>query len=339
MLSLVAAALGLTLSLYAVLGGADFGGGILDLAARGDDKARQRRAIAIVMGPVWEANHVWLIFALTLTFTAFPLAFAVVCEALYVPFSLATVGIVFRGAAFAFRSYGAGARGFDRWPGRIFGVASLVTPITLGASAGALASGRIHTDEHGHFVGSFFHAWTGPLSAAGALLAVFACAYLAASYMAFEANRAHEPKLEDAFRRKALTCGAAMSLLAPAGLAVAAWASPIVFAGLVGHALPVIVLAAATGAASVYAIFRRRYRLARLLTALAIALVLGGWMAAQWPLLVVPDVRADQVAAPDATLRAMLWASAAGAALLGPSLYLLYRVFGKGDARPFVDEE
>jgi cytochrome d ubiquinol oxidase subunit II len=322
------ALLALALALYAVLGGADFGGGILDLTARGPLAARQRAAIAHAIGPVWEANHVWLIFAIVLAFTAFPAAFAAANEALYLPFSLALVGIVFRGAAFAFRAYGEGAPGFRRAPGYVFGLASLLAPLFLGAAAGALAAGRIRLDGS-HALEPPFAAWTGPLSLVAAGLAVCASAYLAGVYLCVEAVQADDPELEAAFRRRALAAGAILSALAPLGLLVAKGAAPIVFSGLLGRALPLALLSALAGAGSIAALWRRRYRSARALAAIAVASVLGAWVLAQWPYLVVPDFTVASCAAPAPILRALLVTIVIGATLLIPSLALLFRIFSR----------
>jgi len=332
MREVAAGELALALALYALLGGADFGGGILDLVSRGPSRERERRAVAIVMGPVWEANHVWLIFAVTISFTVFPRAFAAVCEALVVPFSLALAGIVFRGAAFAFRSHGAGARGFRSAPGRVFGIASATAPFFLGAAAGALASGRIRVDGE-QVKASLWLSWTGPLSLAAGALAVAACGYLASSYMAYEAARAGDADLETAFRRRAFAFGGAISLLAPIGLLAARASAPLIWKGLSSHSAPIILLSALAGIASLWTVSRRRYRIARLLAALAISAVLAGWVAAQWPYLIVPDLTAAD-SAPDEVIRATVWASAAGAILLIPSLVILYRLFGREGRLP-----
>ena len=167
-------AIGAGMTLYVLLGGADFGGGVWDLLARGPARDRERSLISKAIGPVWEANHVWLIFVVTVLFAAFPAAFAALGVALYVPFGIAIAGIVMRGAAFAFRSYGEPDTGWQRAWTRVFGIASLVTPFVLGMCAAAIASGRIRIvgdTVHATLVGS----WTGPLSWVAGLLSLAMC--------------------------------------------------------------------------------------------------------------------------------------------------------------------
>src|SRR6478735_11476632 len=141
--ALAAALAWVALIAYAVLGGADFGGGVWDLLARGRTAERQRAVIAHGMGPVWESNNVWLIFVLVVTWTAFPTVYAGISTALFIPITLVVIGIVLRGAAFSFRSnYGREVGSGARW-GYVFSIASTITPFLFGAIAGALASGGI----------------------------------------------------------------------------------------------------------------------------------------------------------------------------------------------------
>src|SRR5688572_25677391 len=203
MVELVAGVAGLALITYAVLGGADFGGGIWDLFASGPRRAAQRKAIADAMGPVWEANHVWLIFVIVILFTAFPPAYAALSIALFVPFHLVLLGIVLRGAAFVFRAYahrtGAAGPGERGW-GVVFGAASVVTPLLLGMSLGAVSTGKIRVQ--GNTVAAE-GAWTAPVALAMGLLALALCAYLAAVYLANETNG----ELREDFRSRALWAG------------------------------------------------------------------------------------------------------------------------------------
>jgi len=179
-------AIGAGLVLYVLLGGADFGGGVWDLVAHGRTRERERSLISAAIGPVWEANHVWLIFVVTALFAGFPGAFAALGVALYLPFGIAIAGIVMRGGAFAFRAYGEPNTGWQRGWTRVFGIASLVTPVVLGMSAAAIASGRIHVD--GDVVrADLVGAWTGPLSWVAGLLSLVMCAFLAATYLTVEA--------------------------------------------------------------------------------------------------------------------------------------------------------
>src|ERR1700716_1607275 len=172
---LIAGILWLALTAYAVLAGADFGGGVWDLFASGPRAKEQRAAVAEAMGPVWEANHVWLIFMITGLFTAFPVTFGVLGLALYIPFTISMGGIVLRGASFAFRAHAADVVGPTSPWGVVFGVASIVTPFFLGTAAAAVASGAIHA-PNGQLASSFLDGWTTPLAVVIGLLALSICA-------------------------------------------------------------------------------------------------------------------------------------------------------------------
>ena len=319
----------LALTFYALLGGADFGGGVWDLLARGPRAQARRTLIADAIGPIWEANHVWLILVIVILFTAFPPAFAVIATALHIPLTLMLIGIVLRGTAFTFRTYDAQTDNVQRRWGRVFAIASVFTPVMLGICVGAIASGRIVV-ENGVVMTGFVRPWLAPfpIAVGGFALALFA--FLAAVYLTVEAN---EPALRDDFRRSALLAAVvvgAMALLvfllsetgAPrirAGLSASPWAWPL----QIGTGL------AATGA--IWALWTRRFYLARALAATQVALILWGWGAAQFPYLVEPSISIQDAAAPEVTLRLLLIALAVGALLLFPSFYLLFRVF-KGEA-------
>jgi cytochrome d ubiquinol oxidase subunit II len=333
--SLVAAFLWLGLVAYAVLAGADFGGGVWDAFSRGRLGQAQREAITEAMGPVWEANHVWLIFVIVGTFTCFPLVFASAGVALYLPLTGALIGIVLRGAAFAFRGHQ--TESFARttpW-GAIFGAASIVTPAFFGASAAALASGAIRIRQE-EVVSGPFAGWTSPFAILLAVFAVSLCAYLAATFLMMETREI--PELRAAFRRRALIAGVVAGGLALMGLAVARLAVPTLWEGLSQRATPVLALALGNGLLALWAVLRDRPAVARILVAVQIALVMLCWSAAQWPFLIVPDLTLENTAAPDSTLAAFLVASLVGTALLLPSLYFLFRVFKGRILAPAADE-
>ncbi len=257
---LVAAILWLSLTAYAVLAGADFGGGVWDLFAAGPRAGAQRAAVAEAMGPVWEANHVWLIFMIVGLFTAFPVTFGVLGLALYFPFSIALVGIVFRGASFAFRAHGRSAVGpLSPW-GVVFGVASVVTPISLGTAAAAVASGAIHA-RHGQLSSGFLDGWTSPLALVIGVFALSMCAYLAATYLMVE-NENHPQLLAD-FRRRAIAAGLVSGLLALVTLPIAASEGPRLLQSLTGRGLPLFLLALLNGPLALWAVWRSRPRIAR----------------------------------------------------------------------------
>jgi cytochrome d ubiquinol oxidase subunit II len=319
-------AIGGGLTLYVLLGGADFGGGVWDLLAHGPTRDRERSLISAAIGPVWEANHVWLIFVVTALFAAFPTAFAALGVALYLPFGIAIAGIVMRGAAFAFRAYGDPDTGWRRVWTRVFGIASLVTPVVLGMSAAAIASGRIRIDGdtvHADLVG----AWTGPLSLVAGLLSLAMCAFLAATYLTVEAVQRGDQELEDRFRRRALGAGLVAGALAGIGLLVMRADAPTLWKGMLEDGWPLVVLSAVAGVVALGATYRGRERIARAGAAVAVASVVAGWGVAQWPYLIVPDLTAAEAAAPKSSLGPIAIGLVVGAALVGPSLLLLFRVF------------
>jgi cytochrome bd ubiquinol oxidase subunit II len=323
----------LGLMLYVLLAGADFGGGVWDLFASGERAQQQRALISAAIGPVWEANHVWLIFVLTGLLSAFPTVFADLSVALYLPFSLALVGIVLRGSAFAFRSHGEPDSAWQRSWTRVFGIASLVTPFVLGAAAGSIASGRIRVVD-GEVRAGLFSSWTSPLSLFAGLFALTICAYLAATYLTVEAVQRGEHELEREFRGRALVAGVLAGVLAAVGLVLVHSEAPVLWDGMRESGLLFAALSAIAGVGSLISVWTRRYRLARAGAVAAVASVLFGWGVAQWPYLIVPDVTVTSAAAPDATLRVVVVGFAIGAAVLAPSLYLLLRIF---KSEPFTD--
>ena len=319
-------AMGAGLTLYVLLGGADFGGGVWDLLARGPHRQDERDLISHAIGPVWEANHVWLIFVVTALFAAFPQAFADLGVALYVPFGIALAGIVFRGAAFAFRAHGDPAAAWGKTWSRVFGVASLVTPVVFGMSAAAIASGRINV-AGGHVTNGLLDAWTGPLSWATGALALVICAYLAATYLTVEAAQRGDDHLCELFRSRAIASGVVAGVLAGVGLLAVRADATYLWHGMLHRGWPFVVLSGMGGLVSLAATVKRHLKLARVGAAVAVASVVAGWGIAQWPYLIVPDVKAADVAAPIGSLRAITVGYAIGAALLAPSLFLLLRIF------------
>jgi cytochrome bd ubiquinol oxidase subunit II len=318
---------------YAVLGGADFGGGIWDLFARGPRTEAQRDAIATAMGPVWEANHVWLIFVIVIIFSAFPAAYAALSTALFVPFHFVLLGIILRGAAFVFRAYspesarttGSGATG-RRW-GAVFGTASVMTPILLGMCLGAVSSGAI-TIEDGHigYAGTV-PPWLTPLPVLMGMLALALCAYLAAIFLANETAG----ELREDFRARALLAGTAVVALSAILLPLLRADAPHLWEGLVGGAAtPVLVPGIIAALLSGWWLRQRRYRLARISSIVQITCLLAGWAIAQSPYIIYPAVTLQGAAAPRSTLLFILWSTPAGMALLIPSLWYLFRVF-KGE--------
>ena len=323
--TVIALVLMLALTVYMLLGGADFGGGVWDLLARGPRAEAQRQAIARAMGPVWEANHVWLIFAVVLLFTAFPVAFSALSVALFVPLHLVLAGIVLRGAAFVFRAPAATAVGPQRAWASVFGAASTITPFLLGTALAAVSSGGIRLRD-GTVTVDPLYAWFSPFSLLVGSLAVALVAYLAAIYLAVET----EGELREDFRRRALAAGAAVAVLAAVLLPLAPRAAPHLWELLSERGRELVLAGAALAVLSMWAVWRRYLALARLAAAAEVAVLLWGWGLGQWPYLIYPDVTVFNAAAPDSTLLFMLRAIPVGLLILIPSLWLLFAVF-KGD--------
>jgi cytochrome d ubiquinol oxidase subunit II len=314
---------------YAVLAGADFGGGIWDLFATGPRKEEQRDAINHAMGPVWEANHVWLIFVIVLLFTCFPYGYSPLVTALFIPLHLALLGIMLRGAAFVFRNY---RRKKATLPGEhlhtpvwqtVFGVSSTITPVLLGAAFGCLTSGAVRVKEGAVHLSAAL-PWLTPYAIGCGLLALATCAYLAAVYLCVETGG----ELREDFRRRAIVGGTATAALAATVLLLAYFEARWFFDRLLSAGtLPVVIAGLASFGLSAWAVFTRRYTLARVFAAGEIALLLLGWAAAQYPFLVYPDLRLSDAAGPVTTIRFLVIAAVTGMAVLVPSLVLLFRVF------------
>ena len=314
-----------SLILYALLGGADFGGGVWDLLGRGPRAEARRLLIARAIGPVWETNHIWVIVAVVVLFTAFPKAFAVISISLFVPVTLMLAGIVLRGAAFAFHHYQLHEEGGRRW-GSIFAGASLLTPMLLGVIIGAVSSGDIGAQTAAVRGASW--AWIAPFPIAVGVLTLAVFSFLAAVYLILETD---DPALKEDFRSLALrSSGAVAGLLVVVPL-LARRGAPDFFHALLGSdwSVGLVFLAASAALGSFVALLLRTYPLARACAAAQAALIIAGWGAAQYPFIVRPDLTIPAAAAPPATLRIILFALAGGAVFLFPSIFVLLRIFKK----------
>jgi len=316
------------LVLYLVLGGADFGGGVWDLLAFGPRRGAQRRAIEHAIGPIWEANHVWLILVVVVLFTAFPRGFAAITTALHVPLTLFLLGVVLRGSAFTFRATDLNHdRGQARW-GLAFSLASVAAPWLLGATVGAIASGQIRIDPGtGVVSGGFMAPWLGPFPVAVGFFCLALCAFLAATYLTKETEG--DPAVQEDFRLRALVAGLAVGACALGAFLAAGPGASRIWQGLVHRpwALPFHVATAAAAVGALWALWARKFQRARVLAGAQTGLILIGWATAQYPYLVVPDVTIWNVAAPARTRSLLLGVLAAGIPVLVPSLLLLFRVF------------
>jgi cytochrome bd ubiquinol oxidase subunit II len=329
----LAGILALSLNAYVLLGGADFGGGVWDLLASGPRRNRQREVIAHALGPIWEANHVWLILAIVLTFTCFSPVFARLGIVLHIPLTLMLIGVVLRGSAFTFRSYGSQHDAAQRRWGRIFSSASVITPVLLGVSIGAVASGRVGMEPSGGFVERFIDPWLTPFAFSVGLLALTIFAFLAAVFLTLETR---DRQLSDDFRARALAAGVAVFFASALVLLLSHEAAPLVRAGLVSSswALPLHLATGVTAIAVLTALWFRRYRLARIGVGLQVSLILWGWAMAQYPFLLPPTFTIANSAAPEPTLRWTLIVLALGGAVLLPSLWYLFQVFKTVPADP-----
>jgi cytochrome d ubiquinol oxidase subunit II len=309
---------------YGLFGGADFGAGIWDLLAGGTRHGERRRAlIEHSLGPVWEANHVWLILVLVVLWTGFSGAFASVASTLYMPLTIAAFGMIARGAAFAFRK-SVTTPGMRRFFGASFALSSLITPYFLGSVVGGVASGRV---PPGIAAGDVITSWLNPTSVLGGVLAVLACGYLAAVFLCADARRAGQLDLAAEFRVRALGTAAVTGAAGLGGFFVLRVDAPLLFAGLTGRAMVVVVLSALAGLAAMGMLVVRRYVLARVASALAVAAILVGWAAAQYPYILPPELTIADAAAGTSTLVAMLVGLVVGGAVLVPALWYLYSLF------------
>jgi cytochrome bd ubiquinol oxidase subunit II len=313
---------------YAVLGSADFGAGFWDLTAGGDRRGgRVRGMVQHAMSPVWEANHVWLIFVLVVVWTAFPVAFGSIFSTLSIPLFLAALGIIFRGAAFALRGQAATIRE-ARVLGALFASSSVLIPFCLGAAIGGVASGRVPV---GNAAGDVWSSWLNPTSALIGVLGVVTGAHLAAVFLAADSGRAGLPDLVRAFRARALGSGVLAGALALAGLLVVRSDARELFDGLTsGAGLACVLVSGAAGIGTLVLVARGRHEPARFVAAVSVAAIVAGWAFAQRPYLLPPELTLDEAAAPDATLAAVLAGIGIGAVILVPSLWLLYRLVLRG---------
>ena len=327
-----AACLMAALNAYALLAGADFGGGVWDLLASGPRKRKQRALIADAIAPIWEANHVWLILAVVLLFTCFPGAFAQLAIALHIPISLMLIGIVLRGSAFTFRSYDPGYGDLQRRWGRVFASASVVTPLLLGVVVGAVASGGagVVPDPRAGFAAVYLRPWITPFTISVGLFALLLFAFLAAVYLTVESR---EPAIQEDFRRRALASGIGVFFAAVLVLAASDSGAPLMTKGLLSApwAVPLHLLTGGAAVTALGALWGKRYGVARVAAAAQVSLILWGWALAQYPYLLPPALTIRDAAAPEVTLKLVLGALVAGALVLFPSLYYLFRVF---KARP-----
>jgi cytochrome bd ubiquinol oxidase subunit II len=329
--TLIAAVMLASLILYALMGGADYGGGMWDLLASGPKAQRQRHAIVDAIAPIWEANHVWLILVIVLLFTAFPRAFSVTMIALHIPITAMLIGIVLRGSAFVFRKYDSTEDAVQRRWSTIFGIASFFTPFFQGLTMGALTTGDIH------FVGDrvttgFFAGWLTPFALTCGLFALALFAFLAATYMTVDLQ--DQPDLQNDFRLRAIWAQTALIPLAIIVFVTSKYGAPLMFHGLTKWWAPLLLgWTALSAITATLALGFRKFYLARIAAVAEVTFILVGWGLAQFPHLVTPDVTIQNAAAPESTLKLLLLALGAGAVVLLPSLLYLFQIFKRQEQR------
>lgn len=316
----------MSLVLYVVTGGADYGAGVWTLLARGHS---HRAVIDKAIAPIWEANHVWLILVVTILFAGFPPAFALMTTTLHVPLTALLIGIVLRGSAFVFRTHDARPRteqdasqAFWMW---VFAGSSILAPLMLGTTIGAIASGHLALRPP-TFFDSFIAPWFAafPLLVGCFALALFV--YLAAIYLIFETD---DRALQEDFRRRALAGWVVVSIIGLAVLYLSRRGAPEVYGGLVHTSLGLAALGAtaAAGLTGLIGLFARRFRIARAGAVLQVALIVFGWAGSQYPYLIAGDLTLQEAASPTVTLQLLTWSLVIGGGVLFPSLYYLYRIF------------
>jgi len=317
----VAVVLWIGVTIYAVFGGADFGAGLWSLLAGSRDRGkRPRELIDWAIGPVWEANHVWLIFVLVVLWTGFPSAFEAVFSTLFIPLSLAALGVVLRGSGFAFHHNARRARG-RLLAERLFGLASVLTPFFLGTVVGAVAGGRVPV---GNATGDPVTSWVNPLSLVIGALFTATGAYLSAVFLVSDARRARAPDLERYFGTRALVAAVVTGALAAVGLFALHRHARYVFDGLTADGLPLVIISALCGISVLVLLHRRAVRGTRVLAAGAVASVIWGWAIAQHPYLLPKELTISAGAAPSATLTALLVVFGVAVLLVIPAFALLF---------------
>jgi cytochrome bd ubiquinol oxidase subunit II len=327
MSTLIAVVLFIGITAYAIFGGADFGAGIWDLLAGGADRGRRPREIVDhSIGPVWEANHVWLIFCFVVLWTGFPEAYASITLTLFVPLTIAAFGIVLRGSGFAFRKVVFRTRDRRNF-GAAFAISSLLVPYCMGTVAGGIATGRVPA---GGVAGDPWHSWINPTSILGGVLAVTAVAYLAAVYLVWDADRLADDHMVDYFQRRALAAAVVAGIVAFVGLFVLRSDAHYLFHGLTTRALPLVILSAICGVGSIVLLVRRNHRGARLLAIGAVASVIVAWGVAQWDYILPQTMTVSGAAAPSGTLEALLVATGLAVVLIFPAIGLLFTLDQKG---------
>ncbi|MGB3681277.1 MAG: cytochrome d ubiquinol oxidase subunit II [Rubrobacteraceae bacterium] len=338
----VAGAMALALLIFALAGGADFGGGMWTFVASRERAGREMQLVDRAIGPIWEANELWIVVAMVIMWSGFPSVFAVYGISLFVPLVFVLVGIVLRGGLFALQEHAEFSHVRQAFVvfGRAFGAVSVIAPFFFGLAAGTIASGRLRFERQqedagfavGRPVGGYFESWFGPFPIMVGFLAVVICLYLSATYLTLEAE--DMPDLRDSYRRRGIATGAVLGLLGVAALPVMSFDAPYLWRGVLQFpAIAVLIAAALALISSLALLYTRRYWWARTAAITHVVGVFLVWAAAQYPYLLVPDITISSAAAPSSVLVALLVLSFFYAAVLGPSLALLLYIFKRHPSR------
>lgn len=332
----VALLLWLSLIIYAALEGADFGGGLWDFLAFGSQKGEVRKLIKDAIAPVWEANNVWLTYLIVGLLTAFPIVAQLLTTALFIPLVLILIGIVLRGATFIFRSFSSGS--LQALWGRVFSLASIITPFLFGTMAAAVASGALRI-VHGQMPVGLIGAWLTPFALVVGLMGVALSATISAVYLTVEAQAIQKPEMVEYFRRRALIAGACMAALGLAGLALSPVQAPILWQGMLDHAVWAAVVTMLIGIATGASLVFRRFRFARILMIVETGALMGTWGLAQLPYIVPPSLTVTGAASPPLTLLELFISALVGMSMLIPALWFLFHVFKGTNVVPPVREK
>jgi cytochrome d ubiquinol oxidase subunit II len=333
----IAVLLWISIIIYASLEGADFGGGFWDLVAFGPHKDEMHKLIKGAIGPVWEANNVWLTYLIVGLLTAFPIVIQLLTTALFIPITLVLIGVVLRGASFIFREFSRNMTVNVLW-GKAFSVASILTPFLFGTIAAAVASGSLQI-KHGQFPVGLIGAWLSPFAVVIGLMGLALSILLAAVYLTQEAMGRNKPELAESFRKRAFIAGFFVAALGVAGLALSTTGAPLLWQGMLNHALWAVGVTMLCGLALGVSLWLRRFILARILAVVTTGALIGTWGLAQLPYIVPPDLTVVQAASPPLTLLQLFVCALVGMSMLIPALWFLFHVFKGENIVPPIREK
>jgi cytochrome bd ubiquinol oxidase subunit II len=326
MLAIIILILGVSFVLYTLLGGADFGAGIIATFAG----RREEKTISTAIAPVWEANHVWLILAVVILFTGFPLVYSSLSLVLHIPLMMVLIGIIFRGSAFTFRHYDV-AQGrshiYYRW---LFNVSSFITPLFLGITLGAMILGRITFDQSTGFYAMFMAPWLNVFCFIMGIFSTSLFTYIAAVFLVPEAKIEKERNKYIRISRNAMAATIASGLLV---FAASSWEGHSLLPDFMNSVISITAIAVVALLVPAILHFMRTNNpvYLRASIGLQVTAILIGWFAIQYPVMI--QVKGGEsltffnTHAPDATLKQLLIALLVGLVLVIPAFVFLFRVF------------